>query len=187
MLYDSNGFKPYIYVLFFKTCPYVTHIYILLALRQNLLNINFRAVFKVFRTAGTIFTRHVRPMARTSPGIGFQLLARTCPGLGFQPIYIRGLSTSSNPNLTKPLSSLSCGGQGSLKVIWDLLHRIPSVSRGFDSPSPQDLQILSGSLSPKVFSRFSFDFYDLLLNFVNARSLYLGAPLGCHYFSLNLV
>jgi hypothetical protein len=29
----------------------------------------------------------------------------------------------------------------------------------------------SGSLSPKVFSRFSFDFFDLLLNFINARSL----------------
>jgi hypothetical protein len=27
MLYVSNGFKPYIYVLFFKTCPYATHIY----------------------------------------------------------------------------------------------------------------------------------------------------------------
>jgi hypothetical protein len=99
-----------------------------------------------------------------------QLLARTCPVLGFQPIYIRGLSTPLNPNLAKPLSSLSCGGQGSPKAIWDLLHRIPSVSRGFDSPSPQDLQTLSGSLSPKVFSRFSFDFFNLLLIFVNVRS-----------------
>jgi hypothetical protein len=86
-------------------------------------------------------------------------------------IYIRGLSTPSNPNFAKPLPSLSCGGQGSPKTIWDLLHRIPSFSRGFDSPSPQDLQTLSGSLSPKVFSRFSFYFFDLLLIFVNARSL----------------
>jgi hypothetical protein len=41
MLYDSNGFKPYIYVLFFKTCPCATYIYILLALRQNPLNVDF--------------------------------------------------------------------------------------------------------------------------------------------------
>jgi hypothetical protein len=116
-----------------------------------------------------------------------RLLAQTCLGLRFQPIYIRGLSTPSNPNLVKPLSSLSYGSQGSPKVIWDLLHRIPLISRGFDSPSPPDLQTLSSSISPKVFSRFSFDFFDLLLNFINARSLYLGAPLGCHYLTLNLV
>jgi hypothetical protein len=105
------------------------------------------------------------------------LLSQTCPSLKFQPIYIRGLSTPSNPNLAKPPSSLSCGGQGSPKATWE----------GFDSPSPQDLQTLSGSLSPKVFSMFSFDFFNLLLNFINARSLYLGAPLGCHYLALNLV
>jgi hypothetical protein len=102
-------------------------------------------------------------------------------------LYIRGLSTPSNHNLAKPLSSLSYGGKGSPKVIWELLHRIPSVSRGFDSPSPQDLQTLSGFLSPKVFSRFSFNFFDLLLIFVNVRSPYLGAPLGCHNLALNLV
>jgi hypothetical protein len=63
----------------------------------------------------------------------------------------------------------------------------PFISRRFNFPSPQDLQTLRGSLSPKVFSRFSFDFFDLLLNFVNARSLYLGAPIGCCYLALNLV
>jgi hypothetical protein len=115
------------------------------------------------------------------------ILTRTCLGIGFQPIYIRGLSAPSNPNIAKPLSSLSCGGQCSPKVFWDLLHRIPSVSRGFDSPSPRDLQTLSGSLSPKVFLRLSFDFFDLLLIFVNVRSPYLGAPLGCHNLALNLV
>jgi hypothetical protein len=93
-------------------------------------------------------------------------------------------------------------------VILGLLHRFPSVSWRFDSSSPQDHQTLSGSLSPKVFSRFSFDFFDLLLsgslspkvfsrfsfdlfvlllNFINARSLYLGGPLGCHCLALNLV
>jgi hypothetical protein len=73
------------------------------------------------------------------------------------------------------------------KILFPIHDRNPSISRRFDSPSPQDLQILSGSLSPKVFLRFSFNFFDLLLNFINARSLYLGAPLGCRYLALNLV
>jgi hypothetical protein len=150
------------------------------------LNINFWVVFK---TAEAVFTRHVQPMART------YLDSQTCPDLGPNMsgswvsayIYMRGLGTPLNPNLAKLLSSLSCCSQGSPKAIWDLLHRIPSVSRGFDSSSPQDLQTLSSSLSPKVFSRFSFDFFDLLLIFVNVRSPYLGAPLGCHNLALNLV
>jgi hypothetical protein len=134
------------------------------------------------------YTYSIGPMPKSGPGAGYvRAIGWTCPGLRFQPIYIRGLSTPLNLNLAKPLSSLSCGGQGSPKAIWDLLHRIPSVSRGFDSPSPQDLQTLSSSLSPNVFPRISFDFFDLLLNFINARSLYLGAPLGCRYLALNLV
>jgi hypothetical protein len=76
---------------------------------------------------------------------------------------------------------------GSPKAIQGLLQQNPLIPRGFDSPSPQDLSTLSGSLSPKVFSRFSFDFFDLLLIFINVRSLYLGAPLGCHNLALNLV
>jgi hypothetical protein len=79
ILYDSNGLKQYIYiyVLFFKTCPCATHIYILLALQQNLLNINFRIVSEVSETAEAVFTGHVWPMARTYPA------SRTClaPGL----------------------------------------------------------------------------------------------------------
>jgi hypothetical protein len=63
----------------------------------------------------------------------------------------------------------------------------PSFCRRFDSTSPQDLQTLSGSLSSNVFSRFSFDFFDLLLIFVNVRSPYLGAPLGYHNLVLNLI
>jgi hypothetical protein len=47
--------------LFFKTCPCATHLYILLALRQNLLNIIFQAVSKVSEIAETVFIRHVRP------------------------------------------------------------------------------------------------------------------------------
>jgi hypothetical protein len=77
MLYDSNGFKPYIYIyLFFKTCPCATHIYILLALCQNSLNINFCAVFEVFGTTEAVFTGHVQPMAQTYPA------SQTCPAPG---------------------------------------------------------------------------------------------------------
>jgi hypothetical protein len=77
MLYDSNGFKPYIYIyMFFKACPCATHISILLALCQNPLNIIFWAVSKVFGTAEAVFTRHVRPMDRT------YLASRTCPAPG---------------------------------------------------------------------------------------------------------
>jgi hypothetical protein len=193
MLYDSNGFKPYIcmyiYVLFFQKLS-MCHGYIYsIGPTPKSIEYQFFGQFLMFSELSRQFSLdmsslwpgHIR-LARH-----VRLLAWTCLGLRFQPIYIRGLSTPSNPNLAKPLSSLSCSGQGSPKVIWDLLHRIPSVSRGFDSPSPQDLHTLSGSLSPKVFSRFSFNFFDLLLNFINVRSLYLGAPLGCHYLALNLV
>jgi hypothetical protein len=67
MLYDSNGLKSYIYVLFFKTCSCATQIYIILVLRQNSLNINFRTISEVFGTAETVFTGHVQPMAWTYP------------------------------------------------------------------------------------------------------------------------
>jgi hypothetical protein len=62
--------------VFFKTCPCATHIYILLALRQNPLNIIFHAVFEVSGTAEAVFTGHVRPMARTYP------TSQTCPAYG---------------------------------------------------------------------------------------------------------
>jgi hypothetical protein len=68
MLYDSNGFKLYIYIyLFFKNCPCVTHIYILLALCQNPLNIIFRVVSEVSETTEAVFIGHVQHMARTYP------------------------------------------------------------------------------------------------------------------------
>jgi hypothetical protein len=83
--------------------------------------------------------------------------------------YIRGLITPSNPNFAKPLSSLSCGGQGTSKAFFKLLHRIPSVSKGFDSPSLQNLQTLSSFSLLRYSSRFSLDFFDLLLISVNVR------------------
>jgi hypothetical protein len=53
--------------MFFKTCPCATHIYILLTLCRNPLNIIFRAVSEVSKIAEAVFTGHVRPMARTYP------------------------------------------------------------------------------------------------------------------------
>jgi hypothetical protein len=132
MIYVSNGFNLYIYIyiyVFVFQNLSMCHTYIFsIGPMPKSIEYQFLGSSEVFGTAKVVFTGHVR------------LLARTSLGLGFQPIYIRGLSTPSNPNLTKPLSSLSRGGQGSPKAIWGLLHRIPSVSRGFDSPSPQDLQ-----------------------------------------------
>jgi hypothetical protein len=76
MLYDSNGFKPYMYVLFFKTCPCVTHIYIYsIGPMPKSIEYRFLATSEVSKTVEAVFTGHVR------------LLARTCPSLRFQPLY----------------------------------------------------------------------------------------------------
>jgi hypothetical protein len=119
MLYDSNSSNPYIYVLFFNTCLYVTHIYILLALRQNPPNIDFfKQCLKFSELArqfsldmSDLWPRHIQLAGHV------WLLAQIGPSLRFQPIYIRGLSTPLKPNLAKPLSCLSHGGQGSPKMI----------------------------------------------------------------------
>jgi hypothetical protein len=81
MLYDSNGFKLYIYVLFFETCPYATHIYILLAYAKIRWISIFWAVSEVSETGESVFTGHVWPMDQT------YLTSRTYLGLGFRPIY----------------------------------------------------------------------------------------------------
>jgi hypothetical protein len=124
--------SSHIYMFCFSKVAHVLHMYIFYWSYAKIRWISiFWVVSEVFGTAKTVFTGHVRP------------------------IYIRELSTPSNPNLAKPLSSLSCGDQGSPKVIWELLHWAPSISRGFDSPSPQDLQTLSGSLSILRYSQGS--------------------------------
>ncbi len=71
-----------------------THIYILLALRQNPLNIIFRAVFEVSKTAETVFTGHVRPMAQTYPA------SWTCPALG--PDMFRSRVSSLYKGVERP-------------------------------------------------------------------------------------
>jgi hypothetical protein len=183
--------SSHIYMFCFLKLVHVPHIYIYILLAYTKIRwiSNFLVVSKIFGTAKLVFTEHVWPMDRT------YLTSGTCPApipdmSGSQvSAYILGvwvpLRTLTLQNLS-PLS-LSCGGQGSPKAIWELLHRIPSMFSGFDSPSPQDLQTLSGSISPKVFSRFFFNFFDLLLIFINVRSPYLGASLGCRNLALNLV
>jgi hypothetical protein len=100
MLYDLNGSKPYlslsIYIyLFVKTCPYATYIYLLLALRQYPLNINFLGSFQSFRTAGAVLTGHVQHMART------YLTSWTCPSPG--PDMSRSRISSLYKGAERPL------------------------------------------------------------------------------------
>jgi hypothetical protein len=61
----------------------------------------------------------------------------------------------------------------------DLLHRIPSVSRRFDSPTLRDLQTLVGFLSPKVFLRILQDFFVLRRSIPMDDFLCLVVSLGC--------
>jgi hypothetical protein len=71
-------------------------------------------------------------------------------------------------------------------MILDPLHRIPSVSRGLDSPTLHDLQTLVGSLSPKVFSRSLQDFFALHRSIPMDVFLCLVVPLGCLSPNLSL-
>jgi hypothetical protein len=61
----------------------------------------------------------------------------------------------------------------------DLFHRIPSVSRGFDSPTLRDFQTLVGFLSSKIFSRILQDFFVLRRSIPMDDFLCLVVPLGC--------
>jgi hypothetical protein len=106
--------SSHIYILFFKTCSCATHIYILLAIRQNRLNINFFRQFLKFPKLSRQFsldlfglwTGHV------------QLLAQTCPNLGF-PAYIRGAERPPRIlGLFFLFHSISCGSQGFSRWFW---------------------------------------------------------------------
>jgi hypothetical protein len=66
------------------------------------------------------------------------------------------------------------------------LHRIPSVSRGFDSPTPCDHQTLVGFLSPKVFLRILQDFFVLHSSIPVDDFLCPVVPLGCLSPNLSL-
>jgi hypothetical protein len=101
---------------------------------------------------------------------------------GYRPRHVwvsdfwlyKGGCTPSNPKPTKSSPLLSCGGQGSSKVILDLLHWIPSVSRRFGSPTPCDLQTLVGFLS----LRYIQDFFILCRSLTMHYFICLEVPLG---------
>jgi hypothetical protein len=87
MLYDSNGFKSYIYVLFYKTCPCATYIYILYWPYAKIRCIsNFRAVSEVSGTAEVVLTGHVQLMDQTYPA------SQTCPAPGPDIFWSRVLA-----------------------------------------------------------------------------------------------
>jgi hypothetical protein len=106
MLYDSNGLKPYIYVLFFKTCPCATQIYILLALHQNPLNINFLGSFRSFSNCRGSFHRSC-----------------SAPGPDMSESRVSSLYKGAECPLRIPclfflFHSISCSGQGLSRRFW---------------------------------------------------------------------
>jgi hypothetical protein len=121
-----------------------------------------------------LWTEHIRLPAQTCPGIGF-------PGYIRGPLPLRTLASL----ITSSSNLLRC--PSALKAILGLLHRIPSVSRGFDSPTLRDLQTLVGFLSPKVFSRFLQDFFVLRRSIPLLESIHLEVLLGSYTRTLNLV
>jgi hypothetical protein len=123
MLYDSNGLMPYIYVLFFKSCPCATHthtyIYSIGLTPKSVEYQFFGLVSEVFGTAEAVFTGHVRPMDRTYPA------SRTCPAPG--PYMFESRVSSLYKGAERPLMtlglfvlfhSISCGGQGLSRRFW---------------------------------------------------------------------
>jgi hypothetical protein len=117
------------------------YIYILLALCQNPLNVEFLGSFHIFSELPRQFAPD---MSGLWPG-HIRLLARTCPGLRF-PSYIKGPHTPWNPSHLFPSHLEIVRWLGSPKSFWGPLHRNPSISSGFGSPSLQNLH------NPKRFS-----------------------------------
>jgi hypothetical protein len=80
MLFDSNGFKPYIYFVFLNLSMYHTHththththIFYWPYTKIRWVS-SFRVGFEVSGTAEAVFTRHVWPLAQT------YLVSWTCP------------------------------------------------------------------------------------------------------------
>jgi hypothetical protein len=155
MLLDPINFKPYICFVFQNLSIYHTYIY---SIGPTPKSVEYR-VFRRFTKLPELPRQFSPDMSGLWPGHmrlagHVRFLERTCPGLRF-PRYIRGplplgtlasLITSSSNLLRRP---------SSLKPILVLLHRVPSVPRGFDFPTLCDLQILVEFLYPiMVSSRF---------------------------------
>jgi hypothetical protein len=93
MLYDSNGFKPYIYVFCFSKLVHVPHIYIYsIGPMPKSVEYQFFGQFLKFLELPRQFSPD---MSGLWPGHiqlagHVRLQAQTCPGLRF-PAYIRGV------------------------------------------------------------------------------------------------
>jgi hypothetical protein len=97
MLYDSNGFKPYIFFVFHNLSMYHTHIY---SIGPTLKSVGYRVFGRFLKFSkllrqfspnmSSLWPRHIRLAGHV------RLLARTCPGLRF-PSYIKGVRRLSSP------------------------------------------------------------------------------------------
>jgi hypothetical protein len=165
MLYVSCDLKPHMCFDFQNLSIYDLYMYCYWPYAKILWLLTFRGVFKLSGTAKAVWTRHVRTFVSDMSGY------RTSG-------YLKAVCTPSNPKPTKYSPLLSCDSQGSPKAILDLLHRIPSVSRRFWSPTPCDLQTLVGFLSLKVYSMFLQDFFILRRSLIMHCFICLGVSLG---------
>jgi hypothetical protein len=129
--------SSHIYVLIFKSYPSMTYICTTIGLYTISVDYRFFGWFPIFLKMTRQFSLDM---------FGSQV----------SRVYKRGSLPLITLTLLFCFHSSSCGS----KVILDLLHRIPSVFRGFASSTPCDLQTLVGFLSPKVFLRFLQDFFD---------------------------
>jgi hypothetical protein len=132
MLYDSNGFNPYIYVLFFKTCPCTTHIY---SIGPTLKSIEYQ-FFEQFPKFLKLPRQFSSDMSDLWPG-HIRLAGQ---------VWVSGFSLYKGaPYPLRTLGalflfhSISCGGQG--------------LSRRFWIPSIESLRFL-GDLTPLIFVIF---------------------------------
>jgi hypothetical protein len=166
--------SSHIYVLFFKTFPCSTLIYIFYWPYTKIHRISsFWVISEVSGTVEAIFTRHI------------WLLAWTCLGFWF-PRYIRAPLPLRTLGFYFNFHSISCSGKGlsrrfrvsSTKSLWFLGDLTPLLLKTF---KPKAVSLLRYSLM------FSLVFFDVLLISFNVRSLCHGAPLGCRNHALNLV
>jgi hypothetical protein len=86
MLYDSNGFKLYIYMFCFLKLVYMPHIYIFYwstpkSIEYQIFGQFLKLPSRFSPDMSDLRTGHIRLAGHV------WLLAQTCPGLGFQPIY----------------------------------------------------------------------------------------------------
>jgi hypothetical protein len=144
--------SSYICALISKTCSFIIYICTTIVPTPKSFDYQFFGQFLNFPELPRQFKPDMSGLLAQTYPASCTCLALGPDMCGYQASgYIKGVCTPSNPKPTKSSPLLSCSGQGFPKAISDLLHRIPSVSRRFESPTPYDLQTLVGFLSPKVY------------------------------------